>query len=84
MNIQKKNTNLSLEGRLTLGVLAKIVEIFKGFKIQSDKQVDKIIDSEEHVEARSWIRNDSAKQFDAINDSKKMFVDGSDQKAMER
>ena len=60
MNVQKKDANWSLERRLAAGVLAEIVEIFKGCTIQSDKQVDEIIDSEEHVDARNWLRNDSA------------------------
>ena len=37
-----------------------------------------IIDSKEHVDARNWLRNDSAEQVDVINDSKKMVVGGSD------
>ena len=53
MNVQKKDANLSLEIRLATGVLAEIVKNFKGCTIQSDKQVDKIIDSEEHVDARN-------------------------------
>ena len=39
-----------------------------------------IIDSKEHVDARNWLRNDSAKKVDAISDSKKLVVDGSDPK----
>ena len=58
-----------------------MVEIFKGCTIQSDEQVDQIIDSEEHVDARNWLRNDSAKQVDAMSDSKKLVVDGSDPKS---
>ena len=57
-----------------------MVEIFKGCTIQSDEQVDKIIDSEEHVDARNWLRNDSSKQVDAISDSEILFLDGSDPK----
>ena len=52
MNVQNKDANLSLERRLASGFLAEMVENFKGCTIQSDKQVDKIIDSEEHVDAR--------------------------------
>ena len=55
-----------------------MVEIFKGCTIQSYEQVDKIIDSEEQVDARSWLRNDSAKHVDAISDSDKLVVDRSD------
>ena len=55
-----------------------MVKDFKGCTIQSGKQVDKIIDSEEHVDARNWLRNDSAKQVDVISDSKKLVVDESD------
>ena len=61
-----------------------MIESFKGFTIQSDEQVEKIIDSEEHVDARNWLRNDSAKQVDAISDSKKLVVDGSDPKIDQR
>ena len=70
-NVQKKDANWSLERRHAAGVLADMFEKFKGCTIQSDEQVDNIIDSEEHVEARNWLRNDSAEQVDAINDSKK-------------
>ena len=44
-----------------------MVENFKGCTIQSDKQVDKIIASKEHVDARNWLRNDSAEQVDTIS-----------------
>ena len=54
-----------------------MVEDFKGCTIQSDEQVDKIIDSEEHVDVRNWLRNDSTKQVDAISDSGKLILDGS-------
>ena len=57
-----------------------MVENFKGCTIQSDEQVDKIIDSEEHVDARNWLRNNFAKQVDAISDSEKLVVDGSNPK----
>ena len=70
-----------LERRLDAGVLEEMVEIFKGFSIQSDEQVDAITDSKEHVDARKWFRNDSAKQIDVLNDSKKLVVDGSDPKS---
>ena len=58
-----------------------MVEIFKGCTIQSDKQVDTVIDSKEHVDERNWLRNDSTKQVDVINDSEKLVVDGSDPKS---
>ena len=61
-----------------------MVENFKGFTIQSDEQVDKIIDPKEHVDARSWLRNNSTEQVDAISDSKKLIVDGSDPKSDQR
>ena len=58
-----------------------MVENFKGCTIQStisdsthsnsDKQVDKINDSEKQVDARNWLRNDSVEQVDQINDSNK-------------
>ena len=44
-----------------------MIENFKGCTIQSDNQVDKIIDSKEHVDPRNWLRNDSAEQVDAIS-----------------
>ena len=80
MNVQKKDANCSLQRRLASGILAEIVENFKGCTIQSDKQVDKIIDSEEHVDARNWLRNDSAEHVEVISDSEKLVVDGSDPK----
>ena len=81
MNVQKKDANWSLERRLAAGVLAEMVENFKGCTIQSDKQVDEIIDSEEHVDVRNWLRNDSAEQVDAISDSEELVVNGSDSKS---
>ena len=71
MNVQKKDANWSLERRLAAGVLAEMVENFKGCSIQSDEQVDEIVDSKEQVDARNWLRNDSAEQVDQINDSDK-------------
>ena len=61
-----------------------MVKEFKGFTIQSDKQADTINDSEEHVDARNWVRNDSAEQVDAISDSEKLVVDGSNTKSDSR
>ena len=58
-----------------------MVKEFKVCTIQSDEQVDTTIDSEEHVDVRNWLRNDSSKQVDAINDSEKLVVDGSDSKS---
>ena len=55
-NVQKKDASWSLERRIDAGILAEIVEIFKGCTIQSDKQVDEIIDSKEHVHARNWLK----------------------------
>ena len=57
-----------------------MVEIFKGCTIRLDKQVDKIIDSQEHVETKSSLRNDSVKQVDAISDSGTLVGDGSNPK----
>ena len=57
-----------------------MVEIFKGCSIQSDEQVDKIVDSKEQVDARNWLRNDSAEQVDVLKDSENLVVDGSDPK----
>ena len=79
--VHKKDANWSLERRLAAGVLAEIVENFKECSIQSDKQVDEIIDSVEYVEARNWLRDDSAKQVDVISDSEKLVVDGSNPKS---
>ena len=76
-NVQNKDANWSLERPLAAGVLAEMVENFKGCTIQSDEQVDEIIDSEEHVDARNWLRNNSAEQVDVINDSEKLDMDGS-------
>ena len=81
MNVQKKYASWSLARRLASGVLAEMVENFKGCTIQStisdsahsnsDKQVDEINDSEEQVDVRNWLRKDFAKQVDQINDSDK-------------
>ena len=74
---------------------------FKGCTIQStisnsahsnsDKHLDEINDSEEKVDARNWLRNDSAEHVDQINDSDKhvdaiidsgkLVVDGSNPKS---
>ena len=58
-----------------------MVENFKRCTIQSNEQVDEIIDSEEHVVARSWLRKDSTEQVDVLSDSKKLVVAGSDPKS---
>ena len=70
MNVQNKYANLSLERRLAAGILEEMVKEFKGCTIQSDEQVDTTIDSEEHVDARNWLRNDSNEHIDAISYSK--------------
>ena len=100
MNVQKKYANMSLERRLASGILTEMIQKLKGCTIQStiknsvyyesNKQVDKINDSKEQVDARNWLRNDYAKQVDQINDSDKQadalsdseknIVTGSDQK----
>ena len=54
---------------------------FNGCNIQSDKQVDEKIVSMEHVDARNWLRNDSAEQVDVKNVSEKLVVDGSNPKS---
>ena len=77
-NVQKKDANWSLKRRLASDVLAEMVENSKGCTIQSDEQVDTIIDSEEHVDARNWLRNDSSEQVGVTDDSEKLVVDGSD------
>ena len=58
-----------------------MIENFKRCTIQSDEHVDKIIDSKEHIDAKRWLRNDSVEQVDAINDSEKLVVDGSNLKS---
>ena len=70
-NVQKKDASWTLERQLAAGVLAEMVENFKGCSIQSDKQFDDISDSKEGVEDR----NDSAQQVDVLNDSE-IFVCG--------
>ena len=60
-----------------------MVKEFNECTIRSDKQVDTIIDSEEHVDVRNWLRNNSAKQVGTISYSEKLVVDGSDQKAIQ-
>ena len=57
-----------------------MVASFKGCTIQSDKQVDTIIYSKEHVDARNWLRNYSSEQVDVIIYSEKLVVDGSNPK----
>ena len=44
--VQKKDASRSLERRLAAGVLAELVENFKECTIQSNEEVDTIIDSE--------------------------------------
>ena len=61
-----------------------MVKEFKGCTSQSDKQVDTTIDSEEHVDARNRLRNNSAEHVDAISYSEKLVVDGSDPKSDSR
>ena len=56
MNVQKKDANWSLERRLAAAFLEEMVQEFKGCTIQSDKKVGKIIDSEEHVDARNRLK----------------------------
>ena len=80
-SVQKKDANWSLERRLDTGVLDEMVKEFNACTIQSNEQVDTIIDSEEHVDARNWVRNDSAEQVGVINDFNKLVVDGSNTKS---
>ena len=77
MNVQNKDTNISYERRLTSGILAETIKIFKGCTIQStindsgyyesDEQFDEINNSKEQVDTRNWLRNNSAEQVDKIN-----------------
>ena len=76
-SVQKKDAGWSLERRLAAGVLAEMVENFKGCSIQSDKQVDEISDCKKGVEDR----NDSFEEVDVLNDSETFVVDGSDPKS---
>ena len=80
-NVQKKDANWSLERRLAAGILDEMVKEFNECTIQSDKHVDKIIDSKEHVDAMNWLKNNSAEQVGVINDSKNLVVDGSNPKS---
>ena len=81
MNVQKKDATWLLERQLAAGVLDEMLKEFKRCTIQSDEQVNTTIGSEEHVDARNWLRNDSAEQVVAISDSEKLVVDGSDPKS---
>ena len=80
-NVQNKDANWSLERRLAAGVMEKMVKEFNECTIQSNEQVNTIIDSKEHVDAMNWLRDDSAEQVDIINDSRKMVVYGRDPKS---
>ena len=81
MNVQKKDASLSLKRQLASGILAEMFEIFKRCTIQSTisdsahisygREVDEINNSEEQVDARNWLRNNSAEQADQINYSDK-------------
>ena len=81
MNVEKKDAIWSLERKLASGLLAEMVENFKGCTIQStikdsahsnsDEQVGEINASEEQVDARNWLRNDFAEHVDQINYSNK-------------
>ena len=81
VNTQKKDANVTYERRIASGILAEIIEEFKGCTIQStindsgycdsSEQVDTILISEEKVDARKWLRNDSNEQVDPIDDSDK-------------
>ena len=77
----KKDAKVLLERRLASGILADMVENFKGCTIQwtisnsthndSDKQVYERNDSEEQIDTRTWLRDNSAEQVDKINGSNK-------------
>ena len=70
VNVKNKYAKFSLERRLVSGNLVEIIEIFKGCNIQStisnsalrdsNKQFHEINDSDEQVDTRNWLRNDSA------------------------
>ena len=73
-NVQNKDANWSLERRLATGILDKIIKEFNECTIQSDKQVNIIIDFKEHVDARNWCRNNSPEKVDVINDSENWLL----------
>ena len=79
-NVQKKDASWSLERKLSAGVLAELVENFKGCSIQLEEQVDKIVDSKEQVDVRNWLSDDSTKQVNVLNDSQNLVMDKSDPK----
>ena len=60
--VQKKDASWSLERRHPAGVLAEMVENFKGCSIESDEQDDDISDSKEGAEDRK----DSFEEFDVF------------------
>ena len=53
-NVQTKDANWSFERQLVAGILEKIIKEFNECTIQLDRQVNTIIDSKEHVDARNW------------------------------
>ena len=60
INVQKKDAHWSLERWLAADVLEEMIKELKGCTIQSDEQVNKIFDYEEHVDERKCIRKYSA------------------------
>ena len=64
-----------------LHVMDEEEEEIKRNIIYSKEHVDEIINSEEHVYARNWLRKDSTKQVGVTNDPEKLVVDGSDPKS---
>ena len=58
-----------------------MVKKFNECTIQSDEQVDTIVNYKEHSNAKNWLRNDYAKQVDVINDSEILVLGGSDPKS---
>ena len=60
-----------------------MVKNFKVYTIQSDEQVDEKVDSKEQVDARNWLRNDSAEYVNVLNDSENWLWMEAIQKAIQ-
>ena len=51
-----------------------MVKEFNECTIPSDKEVETIVDSKEHVDARNWCRNNSPEKVEVINDSENWLL----------
>ena len=74
INAQKKDTNVSYERQLDLGILAETIKEFKRCTIQSTISDSTEYDSEKQVDAI----NDSDEQVNAIKNSEELVDAGSD------